>query len=164
MKRLLFPTLFVFAAGTAAQADLSVTLGGGWDGKKVPPGQQCTLYGGKGATPPMKVTGLPDGTARVIVEYNDRDYRPLARRGGHGVISYPVQGASADLYSVPGLKRKLPGGAVVVSKARSEGDFASDGYLPPCSGGRGHRYFADLKAVDKGGRVLDKTRVEIGRY
>lgn len=147
-----------------AMAEMKVSLKGGWDGKKVPKGQQCTLFGGKGATPPMAVTGLPQGTTWVYVEFNDRDYGPLSRNGGHGVIGYPVKGASADLYSVPGLKGSLPGKAKVISKARSSGKYKSSGYLPPCSGGRGNRYEAVVKAVSGNGKVLEKVRIGIGRY
>lgn len=149
---------------TSAMAEMSVKLGGGWDGRKVPAGQQCALHGGNGSTPPMKVSNLPKGTAWIYVEYNDRDYRPLSNKGGHGVIGYPVSGSSADLYSVQGMKAKLKGKAKVISKARSTGQYASEGYLPPCSGGRNNRYFAVVKAVDAGGKVLEKRNIEIGRY
>ncbi|MCG7492644.1 hypothetical protein [Thalassobius sp. Cn5-15] len=164
MKKL-FTTLcaLTLTAGAAA-ADMSITLGGGWDGKKVPAGQQCTLFGGKGKTPPMAVSGLPTGTTWVIVEYNDRDYRPLSKDGGHGVIGYPVKGSNADLYAVPGLVGKLPGKAKVISAARGTGKYKSEGYMPPCSGGKRNRYFAIVKAVSADGKVLEKKRVNIGRY
>jgi hypothetical protein len=59
----------------------------------------------------------------------------------------------------------LPGGARVIKAARSSGDYASAGYLPPCSGGRGNRYTVDLKAIDKAGKVLDEiTNFDIGKY
>ncbi|GAA6200857.1 hypothetical protein [Aquicoccus sp. SU-CL01552] len=153
----------IFAAG-AACADMSVALGGGWDGKRVPKGQHCTLFGGKGSTPPMTVSNLPGETAWVYVAYNDRDYEPLSKNGGHGVIGYPVSGTSAELYPVPGLKGKLPGKAKVVSAARGTGKYASKGYMPPCSSGKGHRYFAVVRAVSPAGKILEEQRVEIGRY
>ncbi|TNJ44789.1 hypothetical protein [Phaeobacter sp. B1627] len=152
----------VFA--TSAIAEISVQLGGGWNGKKVPSGQQCHLFGGKGSTPPMKVSQLPDGTAWVYVEYNDQDYRPLSKNGGHGVIGYPVKGSTADLYPVPGIVKKLPGQARVISASRGTGEYKSNGYMPPCSGGNGHRYFAIVKAISASGKVLEQTRVNIGRY
>jgi hypothetical protein len=52
----------------------------------------------------------------------------------------------------------------VISAARGTGKYASKGYMPPCSGGRGNRYFAIVKAISSGGKVLEKQRVEIGRY
>lgn len=147
-----------------ALAEMSVQLGGGWDGKKVPSGQHCNLFNGNGSTPPMKVSGLPAGTAWVYVEFNDRDFAPLSSKGGHGTIGYPVKGASADLYAVPGMKGKLPGSARVIKPARSTGKYKSAGYLPPCSGGKGNRYFANVKAISAQGKVLAKTSVNIGRY
>lgn len=145
---------------------LAVTLGGGWDGVKIPSGQQCTLDGGNGATPPMTVSGLPDGTARVTVAFNDRDYPPLSSNGGHGVIAFPVTpvSGSADIPAVPGLSSSLPGGAEVVSAARSSGDYASPGYLPPCSGGDRHAYWATVTAVAADGAALSSTTVELGRW
>lgn len=164
MQRIILAGLVLVASTGAAMADMKVTLGGGWNGKTVPKGQQCKLDGGKGATPAMKASGLPAGTAWVYVEYNDKDYQPLSTKGGHGIIGYPVSGSSADLYSVPGLKGSLPGKAKVIKKARGTGKYASAGYQPPCSGGNGHRYFVDLKAIGANGKVLEKKRVQIGRY
>lgn len=149
---------------SANAADFKAKLSGGWDGRKVPSGQHCRLFGGKGKTPPMKVTGLPAGTEWLYVEYNDASYGPLSKNGGHGIIGYPVKGTSASLKAVPGMTASLPGGAKVVKRARSSGKYASAGYLPPCSGGRGNKYFADVKAIGKGGKTLAKTRVELGKY
>lgn len=168
MKSLILPALLATAASLAtapaALAELSVKLAGGWDGKRVPAGQHCPLFGGKGATPPMQVSGLPQGTAWVYVEFNDRSYKPLSRDGGHGVIGYPVKGASANLHSVPGLAGKLPGQAKVIKPARGTGKYKSSGYLPPCSGGKGNAYFAVVKAISAKGQVLDRGQVELGRY
>ena len=155
----------VFAVmGTGAYADMKVALGAPWDGKTIPAGQHCTLHGGKGATPPMAISNLPEGTAMVVVEYNDRSYRPLSRNGSHGTLGYPVKGTSATLPAVPGMTDRLPKGVVVVRKAQSTGDYASAGYLPPCSGGRGNIYEAVIKAVGSNGKVLEKTKVKLGRY
>ncbi|TMV12962.1 hypothetical protein [Arenibacterium halophilum] len=153
----------VFAAGVA-HAEMSVKLGAPWGGKKVPNGQQCTLHGGKGATPPMTVSGLPAGTAGIVVEYDDKSYAPLATKGGHGTLIYPASGASAKLPAVPGLTDKLPGGVRVVKRSRGKGQYASKGYLPPCSGGQGNKYTATLKAVNGQGKVLEKTTIVIGTY
>ncbi|WP_205470728.1 hypothetical protein [Breoghania sp. L-A4] len=119
------------------------------------------MFGGNGKTPPMKVSGLPKGTEWIHAEFNERSYKPLSRNGGHGVIGYPVKGNAANL---PANSTSLPGGAKVIKAARASGKYASRGYLPPCSGGRGNQYFADLKAVGKGGKVLGQARVELGRY
>jgi len=148
-----------------AMADMAVVLQGEWDGKKVPSGQQCQRYGGNGKTPPMKVSGIPDGAVWIIAYFNDKSYKPLSRNGGHGTIAFPVTGTTTTLPAVPGMTANLPGGARVIKAARSTGAYASPGYLPPCSGGRNNRYTVDLKAVDAKGNVLDQIlNVNIGRY
>ncbi|UYV38538.1 hypothetical protein N4R57_05575 [Rhodobacteraceae bacterium D3-12] len=164
MKTILLSGALLLAGAGMAAADMSVSLQGGWTGKAVPKGQQCTLHGGKGATPPMKVTGLPAGTAAILVEYDDKSYSPLSRNGGHGSLIYPAKGSSATLPSVPGLTNKLPHGVKVHKKARGTGKYASKGYLPPCSGGKGNKYTATLKAIGANGKTLEKKTITIGRY
>ncbi len=164
MKSLLLALpVIILSAGTAL-ADMKAQVLPPWDGKKVPAGQQCTLHGGKGKTPPFQVTGIPAGTAMIVVEYNDKSFSKLSSKGGHGIIGYTVKGTSAKFAPVPGLSAKLPGGVRVIKKARSTGDYASPGYLPPCSGGRGNKYQADVKAVNASGKVLAKTKMDLGRY
>jgi len=153
----------VLTAG-AALADLKAQVLSPWDGKTVPAGQQCVLHGGKGATPPFQATGIPDGAVWLIVEYNDKSFKPLSRNGGHGTIGYAVKGGSAKLPAVQGMTSRMPKGVQVIAAAQSTGDYASPGYLPPCSGGRGNSYEAVVKAVDANGKVLDKTRMKLGRY
>lgn len=148
---------------SSAQAQLAVTLKAPWDGRLMPPGQQCRLFGGIGATPPLQVSGIPAGTAWIVVEFNDRNFAPLSSRGGHGIIAFPAKGTSMALPTVPGLTARLPGGAVVVAAAQTSGEYASAGYPPPCSGGRGHRYVADVKALDRANKVLATARAEVGR-
>lgn len=158
-------TLIVLSLGTSAfAADFKVKLTGGWNGKTVPAGQHCRLHGGKGKTPPMTISGLPEGTEWVLVEYNDRDYKPLSKKGGHGSIGYPVSGTSVKLPAVAARSNKLPNGIFVHKKARSKGDYASKGYLPPCSGGKGNRYFADVHAMQGKKKKLGSVRVEMGKY
>lgn len=165
MLKTLSLTAALILAGAAAFAEMQVQLGGGWDGHKVPAGQQCALHGGKGATPPMTVSGIPSGAVWVIAYFNDKSYTPLSRNGGHGTIGFPVKGSTARLPAVPGMTASLPGGARVIHPARSRGDYASPGYLPPCSGGRGNRYTVDLRAIDKAGKVLAEVKtVDIGKY
>ncbi len=161
MKLVLAAALCALAAPTLA---MDATLGAPWDGKKVPKGQQCRLQGGTPFTPPINLSGLPAGTVFIVGEFNDRDYAPLSTKGGHGTISWPVKGAEANLGTIAENATSGNGGAQAMKAARSSGEYASKGYLAPCSGGRGNRYFVDLKAVDAKGKVLDKVRVEMGRY
>lgn len=164
MKSFAFVLPLLIATAMPAFADMQATVIAPWDGKKVPAGQQCTLHGGKGKTPPFQVTGIPAGTVMLVVEYNDKSYSKLASKGGHGTIGYPVKGSSGTFRAVPGLSASLPAGIKVIKKARSTGDYASAGYLPPCSGGRGNKYQADVKAVNAAGKVIAKTKMELGRY
>ncbi len=154
----------ILAASSAGAQDFSVALMAPWDESKVPDGQQCRLFGGDGATPPMQISGLPEGTATVRVQFNDKSYPPLADNGGHGVIGFVAHAGDITLPAVPGMTTDLPGGARVISAARSTGRYASVGYLPPCSGGRGNRYMADVIVLDAAGAELGRSSVELGRY
>jgi len=115
-----------------------------WNGRAIPAGQQCSQFGGKGASPALVVKGIPPGTTDLLVEFNDSDYPPLSTGGGHGTIRVPLTpGATeARIPSVPGETNALPAGVV---KEESHRGPMSPGtaYLPPCSGGRGNLYFAD---------------------
>ncbi|MBL4807691.1 MAG: hypothetical protein JKY31_10435 [Rhodobacteraceae bacterium] len=155
---------FTLAGSAALAADFDISLGTPWDGIDVPDGQQCALFDGNGSTPPMELSNLSDGTVLVHVEFNDLSYQPLSENGGHGTIGFDVSGASAALPSVPGLTNELPAGIQVVRAARSGGQYASDGYLPPCSGGRGNSYSADVIAFDADMNRLGMVTVAIGRY
>jgi hypothetical protein len=122
--RLISIAALVLVAGAGAgvaQAKMKVQRLAPWDGKRVPAGQNCTLDGGYGSTPPMKITDPPKGTVTIIVEYNDKSYAPLSSGGGHGIIGYPVRGSRASLPAVPGLSANLPGGVQVVKRARGKG-------------------------------------------
>ncbi len=163
MRKILVAALVLVASAANAQS-FTARLGPPWDGKTVPDGQQCALFGGHGATPEIIVQGLPAGTVQIRAEFNDKSYTPLSENGGHGVIGFAVQGANPVLPSIPGMTADLPAGAVVVSPARTGGAYASAGYLPPCSGGRGNRYMVTLIALDAVGAELARVAVELGHY
>ncbi len=163
MRNILIAGL-IMAAGMASAQSFTAELGPPWDGITVPDGQQCRLFNGNGATPMIILQGLPQATTRIRVEFNDKSYAPLANNGGHGVIGFQVSGPNAVLPSVPGMTTVLPEGAEVLAAARSSGQYASPGYLPPCSGGRGNRYMADVIALDATGAELARMPVELGRY
>lgn len=142
-----------------------------WKGQTIPAGQHCRLFGGKGATPALKVENIPAGANAIIVEYNDLSYSPLSSDGGHGKIGYWIKGNSVVLPSVPGETAQLGvKDSFVEAAARSTGQYASPGYLPPCSGGRGNNYVADVKAVYKASkegeesRLLARQRIQLGAY
>ena len=108
MRKILTAILFLTAGAVSAQS-FSASLSPPWDGVKVPEGQQCHLFGGNGATPEISVQGLPDGTAQIRLEFNDKSYAPLSENGGHGVIGFMVSGADAVLPSVPGSVMRASG-------------------------------------------------------
>lgn len=137
-----------------------------WTGGAVPAAAVCTQQGGKGATPALTVAGIPEGTAEIVVEFNDESYGPLSYDGGHGVIGYAHAGGdTATLASVPGGMRSLGvEGARVVKDTRAGGQFAQAGYIGPCSGGRGNIYSADLSALGPDGKVLAIGEIRLGRY
>lgn len=136
-----------------------------WNGDSIPPGQQCSKFGGRGATPPLSISGVPAGTSEIVVEFNDRDYAPLSSNGGHGIIGFAASAPGGiELPSVPGETRDMPEGARVIASTRASGGYYVPGYLPPCSGGRGNRYFAVVKAKDTAGVTLALGHIDLGRY
>lgn len=151
-------------APVMARAEMTVSLLPPWDGEAVPAGQICGLHGGSGSTPPLTLAGLPEGTVSVAVEYNDISFPAMAFHGGHGVIGFAVTAPEAELAPVPAMTADLPEGAWVVSASRAGGDYASPGYLPPCSGGNGHTYQALVRALDANGAELDTARIVLGKY
>lgn len=180
-KRFLFVLLVLFMVGCAGMAKykpaanlapLRVSFAdAAWDGKTVPTGQQCSLFGGHGSTPALIVENIPKGANAVILEFNDRDYQPLSFGGGHGQVGFWITPEpKVTLPSVPGETTDLPKGAFIESASRSTGKYATGGYLPPCSGGRGNRYFVNVKAVYKAkaegeeSKLLGEGHIELGSY
>ena len=54
-------------------------------------------------------------------------------------------------------------GSFIGKRNRASGEHGRPGYLPPCPGGRGHKYFAKVKAVKKEPEVLAKAKIQLGR-
>ena len=157
VKRSLCISLVVLLAGCAgryvpvdnmAKLDVAFT-DSTWTGGAVPTVGVCKRNGGKSMTPPLVVRNIPDGTTDIIVEFNDLDYLPLSSGGGHGAIRVPTAGKTeVQIPSIPGETFSLPKG--VFMEASHSGTLGDAGaYLGPCSGGRGHTYEADVKAVSK---------------
>ena len=158
--------ILAMMTGPAFAAELQVSFAdSSWTGKKIPKGQHCEKFGGNGATPELKVSGIPKGTTAIFVEFNDASYQPLSNRGGHGIVGFEYTGGGESvLPPVPGGTEETPAGTWIEKKNRATGAWKSPGYLPPCSGGRGNRYFAVVKAVDTDKKVLAKAKIKLGRY
>lgn len=159
------------AAGQAAAAELSVSFADpAWTGEKIPPGQHCKKFGGDGATPPLIVAGIPAEANAIIVEFNDKSYQPLSRNGGHGIIGFLIEPGAGEavLPAVPGGTSDMPEGVWLEKKNRATGAWRSPGYLPPCSGGRGNRYEAEVYAVvrdaDGDYEEIAEGEITLGRY
>jgi hypothetical protein len=142
-----------------------------WDGQTVPAGQRCRWAGGHGSTPLLRVGNIPAGANALIVEFSDRSYF-LMDHGGHGKLGLwlsPGQ-ASATIPSVAGESLDLPAGMFIEQKHQGWLRGKGGAYLPPCSGGRGHSYYATVKAVYKAraageeSRLLGEQSIEMGRY
>lgn len=153
--------------------ELSITFTDpAWDGGKIPKGQHCKKFGGNGSTPPLKISGIPAGANAIIVEFNDASFPKLSSNGGHGKIGWKITGGDeATLKPVLGGTNEMPDGTWLVKKNRATGAWKSPGYLPPCSGGRGNKYVAVVKAVkiaegdDSGDvTVLGEGKIKLGRY
>lgn len=138
-----------------------------WTGQTIPVDQVCRKFGGQGDTPPLTVANVPANAARIVVSFNDANYPPLSSNGGHGKIGFTlppgVQG-TVTLPSMPGETNTLPRGATVVAPNRATGFYATEGYLPPCSGGNGNTYFAVVTAMDAANQPLARGRITLGQY
>lgn len=164
---LVFAAALPSGVALAQDATLAITFAdAAWTGETVPEGQQCPLQGGTGATPALHIANVPADTASIEVAFNDETYTPMDD-GGHGVLSFAVtlENFEVDLPSVPGnTADSLPEGVTVAKAARGEGDYASPGYLPPCSGGQGNTYTATVSARAADDRVLGQGTITLGTY
>ncbi|QJR20703.1 hypothetical protein HKM20_16240 [Pelagibacterium halotolerans] len=131
----------------------------------MPEGQHCSLQGGSGATPALNVAGVPEGTTEIHVAYSDETYQPM-NNGGHGTIGFNVTPADGmvSLPSVPGETDDMSEPAFIAAPNATSGDFLAEGYMPPCSGGNGNTYSAQVTALDDAGTVLASGDITLGTY
>jgi hypothetical protein len=142
-----------------------------WDGVRIPTGQQCKKFAGQGASPAINVSNIPGGTEAIIVEFSDRSWFPM-NHGGHGKLGIRLEPGQQTIIipSVPGETLTLPHDKLFIFHPHRGGRGKIGAYLPPCSGGRGNRYFADIKAVnklnleDKTARLLGEGSLFLGSY
>lgn len=170
MKRTIFVILALLAASAHAESVLKVSfVDDAWNGSKVPAGQQCARFGGKGATPALRVEQIPAGANALVLEFSDQTYQPM-NDGGHGKIGYRIASRikQASIPSVPGHSFELPAGFFLVEAQRAPTWDKAGAYLPPCSGGKGNTYLVKVRAVkDEGGKAgatLAETTLNMGQY
>jgi len=152
-------------------ADLEISFSDSlWTGKKIPAGQQCSMFGGNGATPALLVKNIPDGTNALIMEYSDRDYQPM-NNGGHGKVGYNITSGihQVTIPSIPGNTFDLPKDFFLVSAHQGTARGKAGAYMPPCSGGKGNLYVVKVKAVYeapevKESQLLGEGNLTLGTY
>ena len=141
-----------------------------WNGVKVPDNQQCNKFGGNAETPSLKVSNIPLKANTLIVEYSDRDASHMDN-GGHGKVGYTIP-SNTPVVTIPSIKGhtfELPENFFVVSPHANPSWDKAGAYMPPCSGGRGNRYYATVKAVYEApegqqSELLGKGKIELGKY
>lgn len=135
-----------------------------WDGVTVPAGQQCQKFGGENpATPELMVSGIPEGTTTLLIEYSDRDSERM-NNGGHGRMTYMFEPTdTVTVPSVAGHTYELPASFAIVEEHRAPTWDTPGAYMPPCSGGKGHAYYVTLKAL-AGDEEKAMTVLEMGKF
>ncbi len=169
LKNILSMVIFAPTMVMAQSAPLAVALvDSAWDGNKVPDGQHCAKHGGHGASPALKISNIPAEANRIVVSFSNGAYKKLDN-GGHGIIGMqiPAGTTTAQFPSIAENIVEMPKDVYIVSAQK--GDWGKDGaaYMAPCSGGKGSRYYATVRAVnEKDGAVveLSKTDIELGKY
>ena len=162
-----------FMAVTAKLPELHVRFADPiWGGETLPDGMWCDRYeGSRAMSPPLFVSGIPVGANAIIVEFNDENVFFLDDGGGHGAIGYWINNApEVMLDAVPPGIYDIGPVAFVEHDPLIPFGLMGGGYLPPCSGGRGNLYTADVLAVFKSksdsgrNRLLAKGSITLGRY
>ena len=170
MRRMAFVIMVatvLAAPGLSADLQLSF-VDGAWAGDEIPDGQQCQKFEGKGRSPELEVSGIPEAADLLVVEFSDRSYAAMDK-GGHGKIGFRIEPGSGTVTipSVAGHTVDLPQGFVVVEEHQAPNWDKPGAYLPPCSGGRGNEYYLTVRAVHKMGderEELASASLEMGKY
>ncbi len=135
VPRTVLVILLFFIASTVALAGAlkAKLIDPAWDGIKIPAGQQCDRFGGKGSTPVIHISGMPKGTEVVVLEFSDRDFSRM-NNGGHGKIAMLVDVGALEVTfpSVPGHTFDLPPNIILVMAHKSPGWATAGAYMPPC--------------------------------
>jgi len=142
-----------------------------WNGKTIPAGQQCPAFGGRGATPGLRVQNIPSRANVLILAFSNMSHLPLDN-GGAGRIGYRFEPGTQTLTlpPVPGNTFDLPEPFFVIAAHRKPFTNKPGAYLPPCSGGKDNYYYLVVKAVwlpetpDMTPEILGQGKISLGRY
>ena len=143
-----------------------------WDGLRIPDGQQCLRHGGENPSTPLVLVGsIPENTDAIILEFSDRDFRPMDN-GGHGQVGFLITVGTTEMVipSIPGNTFDLPEDFFLVKEHLAAGVGPAGAYMPPCSGGLNNAYYVTVKAVEvismeeNAFSVLGQGILELGEY
>ena len=135
----------------------------------IPSGEVCKRFNSRpGNAPSIMVAGLPATTTTIELSFNDITASNKSfDKGGHGIIHYqlPQPGeAEVVIPAFPGQISQLPEAFTIKRNFTSDAWDSGRGYLPPCSGGRGHTYTVDIRALDAQGARIGETKLTLGTY
>lgn len=103
-----------------------------WEGENIPEIHRCETPGAM--SPGLIVSDIPTEANFLIMEYNDRDYEPLSKNGGHGTLAYRFEAGTSEV-SVPPTPEleldNLPDGVEIVRHNLGQ---TKRGYRAPCGG------------------------------
>ncbi len=142
-----------------------------WNGKTIPAGQQCPVFGGNGSTPGLTIENIPPKANALTLAFSNMSQLALDN-GGQGRIGYRFTPGrqTVILPPVPGNTFDLPKPFFVIAAHQRPFQHKPGAYLPPCSGGQGHYYYLIVKAIwlpdtpDMPPEILGQGKISIGRY
>lgn len=125
----------------AAPGPMAATSGAFEDGARIPERHTCD---GEGISPPLNITGLPNGTATVALIVGDPDV-PTPQIGAENFTHWLLWNARPSDESVVVPEAGTPNGSI-----EGANDGGGEGYTGPCPpvGSPPHRYVFTFFAVD----------------
>ena len=167
LKSIILSTLLV--TGSLFASDLKAEFTDAkWDGMTVPKDEVCSNFNESkiGSTPPLKVSNIPSGTAKLVFTYSDKTFTKMDN-GGHGIVSYKVASDAKEI-SVPAQGGEtfelVDGFEVVTAHTGTRFKKTPGAYLAPCSGGKGNTYKVGIEAVDAANKSLAATELVLGKF
>ena len=166
MKALgIFTALGIFSTATMSCASDLIVIHTDIDWKdgngKVPKKGICLKYGGESWSPPMQISGIPDGAEIIRLLFTDDNY---GREGGHGDFTVKLNGHnSIALPPFGGDANYLPAN-ITGGNGNHCYSCKEEDYLGPCSGGRNHTYRVIVHAADAEEVILATGTVLLGQF